>query len=86
VAFATVAPLLRSWVGQYYPLLLLERAQRRSGNFPNIVMLYTAWSNKMDEQQLATLHNDLVAQLERQRSNMSKKPRLPDVIGTKIDG
>lgn len=84
VAFGPAAPLLRSWVGMYYSVLLLERSQRRSGNFPNLVMLYEAWSNRMDARQLETLHRDLIAQLERHRSSMAKI-RLPGVIGSKVD-
>lgn len=84
VAFGPVAPLLRSWVGMYYSVLLLERSQTRSGNFPNLVMLYEAWSNRMDAQQLETLHKDLITQLERHQSSMAKI-RLPGVIGSKVD-
>jgi hypothetical protein len=84
VAFTPVAPLLRAWVGQYYPVLVLMRADGRSGNFGNVVRLYRAWSDRMDEQQLARLHEDLVAQLDRKRSIMAKSS-LPGIIGADVD-
>jgi len=84
VAFGPAAPLLRTWVGQYYPILLIERSRSRSGTYPNLIRLFKAWSDKMDEQQLATMHQDLVTQLERKRSGMSKA-QLPLPLGSKID-
>lgn len=78
VAFGPIAPVLRTWVGQYYPILLLARAELGSGTFPNLIKLYTVWSARMDEQQLARLHHDLVGQMDRTQSVLAQA-RLPDV-------
>jgi hypothetical protein len=80
VAFGPVAPLLRAWVGQYYPVLLVERSAGRSGNFPNVIMLYKVWSARMEQEQLDRLHADLTQQLKRQRSKSSQLT-LPKIIG-----
>jgi len=81
VAFGPVAPVLRAWIGLYYPILLILRANRRSGVFPNLVTLYSVWTDKMDEAQLAQQMSDVEAQLERHRY----KKKLPGVIGSDID-
>jgi hypothetical protein len=83
-AFGPVAPLLRSWVGQYYPVLVVMRASRASGAFPNLIKLYTAWSARMDAQQLEKLHDELVAQMDRKQSQL-EQGKLPGVIGSKVD-
>jgi hypothetical protein len=84
VAFGSVAPLLRAWVGQYCPVLLLLRAHGQSARFPNLVMLFMAWSEKMDADALAALHGALEKQLERPQSQRGKN-QLPPPIGTEID-
>jgi hypothetical protein len=65
VAFGPAAPVLRSWVGQYYaPLLLLRSGQATpSGIYPNLIELYHAWSARMDAQQLDRLHKDVTDQM-----------------------
>ena len=81
VAFGPIGPVLRSWVGQYYPSLLIYRSGANSGQYPNLIKLYTLWSNEMDSAQLARLHQDLVAQMDRKQSELAKS-QLPAIIGS----
>lgn len=86
VAFGPAAPLLRSWVAQYYAVLLLLRSGsiNVSGNFPNLIKLYTAWSAQMDAQQLARQHKDVEGQMQQAHARLSQA-QLPAVVPT-IDG
>jgi hypothetical protein len=81
VAFGPIAPLLRSWVGQYYAILLMLRSGTLevSGRFPNLVQLYQQWSAEMDAQQLARLHKDIEGQMEQAKDRLDKS-KLPDII------
>ena len=81
VAFGPIAPLLRSWVGQYYAILLLLRSGvgPSSGKFPNLIALYKAWSAQVDAQQLDRLHKDIAGQMEQAQARMVLA-KLPDVV------
>jgi hypothetical protein len=77
IAFGPIAPLLRGWVGQYYAVLLVVRADPgRSGNYPNLVKLYGAWTARMDADQLARQHADVVAQFEQAKGRLAQQ-KLP---------
>lgn len=81
VAFGPIAPLLRSWVGQYYAVLLVLRSgsKKSVGNFPNLVRLYLQWSARMDAQQLDRLHKDIEGQMEQAQGRLAKS-KLEDVV------
>lgn len=80
-AFGPIAPLLRSWIGQYYAVLLILRSgdDKALGKFPNLVQLYLQWTAKMDREQLARLHQDVAGQLE-QAENRLAQSKLPGTI------
>jgi len=81
VAFGPIAPLLRSWVGQYYAILLIVRSGTgpSSGTFPNLVRLYLQWSAQMDTQQLARLNKDIEGQMQQAQARLVQS-KLPDVV------
>jgi hypothetical protein len=84
VAFEPMAPLLRSWVGQYYAVLLVLRTGSKSGTYPNLVKLFTLWSAKMDAAQLARTYGDMTDQLKGalERVAQAKLPKTgPDLDG-----
>jgi hypothetical protein len=80
-AFEPMAPLLRSWVGQYYAVLLVLRSgsSKSSGKFPNLVRLYLQWTAKMDKQQLDRLHRDIAGQLEQAEARLAQS-KLAGII------
>lgn len=80
-AFEPIAPLLRSWVGQYYAALLIFRSgsDKISGKFPNLVQLYLQWTARMDAQQLLRLHRDVAGQLEQAEARLAQS-KLPGII------
>jgi hypothetical protein len=81
VAFGPIGPLLRSWVGQYYAVLLVLRSGvgPSSGKFPNLIQLYLVWSARMDRQQLARLHKDIEGQMQQAQARL-EQAQLPDVL------
>lgn len=81
VAFGPIAPLLRSWVGQYYALLLILRSgvASSSGKFPNLIQLHMLWSAQMDTEQLARMHKDISGQMEQAQARIARA-KLQDVI------
>lgn len=80
-AFGPIAPLLRSWVGQYYAVLLVLRSgvDKASGKYPNLIQLYLQWTAKMDKEQLARLHQDVAGQLEQAEVRLAQS-KLPGII------
>jgi hypothetical protein len=72
IAFGPVAPVLRSWIGQYYAIILVARAGPNNGTFPNLIRLYTLWTARMDAEQLARLHGDVTGQMERARTRLAQ--------------
>lgn len=80
-AFGPIAPLVRSWTGQYYAVLLILRSgdDKASGKYPNLVQLYLQWTAKMDREQLARLHQDIAGQLEQAETRLAQS-KLPGTI------
>lgn len=83
VAFGPCAPTYCTHVLQYYPMLLVLRANRGSGKFPNVVKLFKAWTAKFEMEQDGQEMRMLLKQLG---ALQSKGPApvdpLPPPLGT----
>ena len=86
MAFGPCAPTFCSMIVQNYALLLLMRAQKSSGKYPNAVKLFKAWLHLLEDEERGLQRGDL---LKRLRALQAKGPAnaesLPDPIGTDID-
>jgi len=82
IAFGPCASYFCSVVVQNYPVLLHVRNRAASsGKYPNLVALYTAWSEQIADEQLSKMLTSLQS-LQRRGSPSS---RLKSPLGTELD-
>jgi hypothetical protein len=81
IAFGPCAPVFCSQVAQYYPVLVGQRFNQRSGKYPNTIKLFETWMHQLQKAESGIKMKELVTKInELQRKQ--KGPKLPRPLGT----
>lgn len=84
LAAGPCAPAFCSMVRQYYALLLTMRATRTSGRFPNIVKVFNAWRERLEQEERGVRQADLLRELDDLRARGGGQNQLSPPLGTKL--
>lgn len=82
IAFGPCAPVFCGQMAQYFPVLIVHRANQRSGKYPNAVKLFETWRHELEMAESGIKMKELVDKIsELQRRKVRPKP-LPSPLGT----
>lgn len=85
IAFGPCAPTYCSQIAQYFPVLIVHRANQRSGKYPNAVKLFETWWHKLKEEESGIQMKELVAKISELQHRKAAPNPLPKPIGTQLD-